>query len=47
MRITRGREIGLDEPQTVDRLDGRDLLLRGFGIVVLLIVAFIAISAVN
>jgi hypothetical protein len=47
MGITRGRGTRLDEPQSVDRLDARDLLVRGFGIVVLLILAFLAISAIS
>jgi hypothetical protein len=42
-----GRENGLNEPQTVDRLDARDLLVRGFGIVFLLVIAFVAVSAMS
>ena len=41
-----GKENGLNEPQAVDRLDARDLLVRAFGVVALLVVAFIAVYAI-
>jgi hypothetical protein len=37
----------LNEPQAVDRLDGRDLIVRGIGIVTLLVAAFFGVSAIS
>jgi hypothetical protein len=39
------RERVLNEPQTVDRLDVRDLVMRGLGVVALLVIAFFGVSA--
>jgi hypothetical protein len=36
----------VDEPQAADRLEARDLLFRAFGVIALLVVAFIAVSAI-
>jgi hypothetical protein len=44
--INRGKESRVNEPQTVDRLDARDLLVRAFGVVALLVVAFVALYAI-
>jgi hypothetical protein len=44
--VIRGKENGLNEPQTVDRLEARDLLVRAFGVVALLVVAFFAVNAI-
>jgi hypothetical protein len=44
--IKQGKENGLNEPQAVDRLEARDLLVRAFGVIALLVVAFIAVYAI-
>ena len=36
----------LNEPQTVDRLEVRDLLLRAFGVIALMVVAFLGVQAI-
>jgi hypothetical protein len=37
----------VDEPQAVvDRLEARDLMVRAFGVIALLVVAFIAVAAI-
>lgn len=47
-KVNAGREEGgpgVNEPNTVDRLEARDLIVRGFGVIALLIVSFIAVAA--
>jgi hypothetical protein len=44
--IKQGKENGLNEPQAVDRLEVRDLLVRAFGVIALLVVAFLAVYAI-
>ena len=36
----------MNEPQTVDRLETRDLLVRAVGLVALIVAAFFAVQAV-
>jgi len=35
----------MNEPQTVERLEARDLLIRACGVVMLLVIAAVAVSA--
>ena len=41
-----GRENILNEPQTVDRLEARDLLLRAFGVIALMVISFLGVQAI-
>ena len=42
-----GRENILNEPQTVDRLEARDLLLRAFGVIALMVISLLGAPPIS